>query len=38
VDEAEMRPISELRHLQLLDITACDRITDAAVAQVASVQ
>jgi len=34
VDEADFRPITNLRSLQLLDLTSCSRITDVGVSQV----
>ena len=34
LDEADFRPITNLRHLRLLDLTSCNRITDAGVSQV----
>jgi len=34
LNEAEFRPITNLRSLQLLDLTSCNRITDQSVSQV----
>ena len=34
LDEADFRPITNLRSLQLLDLTSCNRITDVGLSQV----
>lgn len=34
LDEADFRPITNLKSLQLLDLTSCNRITDLSVSQV----
>jgi len=34
LDEADFRPITNLRNLRLLDLTSCNRISDAGVSQV----
>ena len=36
LNEADFRPITNLRSLQLLDLTSCNRITDLSVSQVMS--
>jgi len=34
LDEAYFRPITNLRNLQLLDLTSCNRVTDLSISQV----
>ena len=34
LDPADLRPLSNLKHLQLLDLTSCGRITDVGVSPV----